>query len=107
MTTPKAKRHGVRATYMSGCKCQACTRANTLYHRAYERGEIVTVDAEPIRAYLRALLDSGWSLTGIASRTGYSREGIRRILLRGKRVRETTAIDIQSLPLVAPSAAVA
>ena len=27
--------HGTRARYGKGCKCHACTRANTLYQRDY------------------------------------------------------------------------
>lgn len=25
--------HGVRATYVAGCRCDLCTKANRLYHR--------------------------------------------------------------------------
>ena len=27
--------HGTRVTYWKGCRCKACTRANTLYIREY------------------------------------------------------------------------
>lgn len=65
-------RHGTRAGYAAGCKCEDCCAANLADHRRRERlaaaGIATTdlVDAGPARAHLRILAGRGAPLKGIA-----------------------------------------
>lgn len=37
LNKPNAARHGTRAMYVRGCKCDDCTDAEALYSREYKR----------------------------------------------------------------------
>jgi transcriptional regulator with XRE-family HTH domain len=79
-------RHGTRATYtQDGCKCPSCQRANRTAQQARRRAIAYGqwrpyADAEPLRAHLAQLLDSGISLATIAARAGVSRGTLHALL---------------------------
>jgi AraC-like DNA-binding protein len=79
-------RHGTRATYThEGCKCPSCQRANRTAQQARRRAIAYGqwhpyADAEPLRAHLTQLLDSGISLATIAARAGVSRGTLHALL---------------------------
>jgi AraC-like DNA-binding protein len=79
-------RHGTRAAYThEGCKCPSCQRANRTAQQARRRAIAYGqwhpyTDAEPLRAHLTQLLDSGISLATIAARAGVSRGTLHALL---------------------------
>jgi hypothetical protein len=88
MTT---REHGTRAMYVSGCKCDACRKANTEaeLHRArqiaYGRWKPY-VDAEPARQHVRALMEQGMGWKRVADVAGISRSSVC-VLLYGSKTR--------------------
>ena len=80
--------HGtVHAYRKDGCRCQACTAANTRAVTAYRMGRPVRsigarmVDAAPVRRVLRDLVGEGWSLPQIAAACGWrSAVSVQRLL---------------------------
>lgn len=57
------RRHGTRAYYMHGCRCDACKAANMAYVRKYKReyseNRRRTLPADTTRGYLKQLQDAG------------------------------------------------
>lgn len=80
--------HGtVHAYRRDGCRCRACTAANTRAVTAYRMGRPVRstgarmVDAGPVRQVLRDLVREGWSLPQIARACGWaSAASVERLL---------------------------
>ena len=80
--------HGtVHAYRKDGCRCRACTAANTRAVTAYRMGRPVRsigarmVDAAPVRRVLRDLVGEGWSLPQIAAACGWrSAVSVQRLL---------------------------
>ena len=80
--------HGtVHAYRRDGCRCRACTAANTRAVTAYRMGRPVRsvgarmVDADPVRRLLRDLTREGWSLPQIARACGWaSAASVERLL---------------------------
>ena len=80
--------HGtVHAYRRDGCRCRACTAANTRAVTAYRMGRPVRsigarmVDAGPVRRVLRDLVGEGWSLPQIAAACGWrSAVSVQRLL---------------------------
>jgi hypothetical protein len=70
--------HGTNARYSRGCHCKDCCDAHAQYAREYTRGETRTVDAAPIRTWLRAQ-PYGITMVDIAERTGVSVDKLRYI----------------------------
>jgi lambda repressor-like predicted transcriptional regulator len=71
-----ARTHGLVSTYKNGCRCDDCTEGSRLYDaelkRRRRRGLPTTdqIDAEPVRAHIRALRASGKTLKWISKQTG-------------------------------------
>jgi hypothetical protein len=65
-----AWRHGSRRGFQVGCRCFPCRRANNVYDRAYDAGQLARIPASEVAAHLRTLIDSGWSQRGIADEAG-------------------------------------
>jgi AraC-like DNA-binding protein len=104
-------RHGTRAAYtQDGCKCPSCQRANRTAQQARRRAIAYGqwhpyADAEPLRAHLTQLLDSGISLATIAARAGVSRGTLHALLsthhaATRPRVRARTAQCIRQVTAV-------
>jgi DNA-binding NarL/FixJ family response regulator len=80
------RRHGTRAAYTQDrCKCPSCQRANRTAQQARRRAIAYGqwhpyADAEPVRAHLTQLLDSGISLATIAARASVSRGTLHALL---------------------------
>ena len=80
--------HGtVHAYRKDGCRCRACTAANTRAVTAYRMGRPVRsigarmVDAGPVRRVLRDLVREGWSMPQIARACGWaSATSVERLL---------------------------
>lgn len=78
--------HGTRAAYThDGCKCPSCQRANRTAQQARRRAIAYGqwhpyADAEPVRAHVAQLVDSGISLATIAARAGVSRGTLHALL---------------------------
>ena len=80
--------HGtVHAYRRDGCRCRACTAANTRAVTAYRMGRPVRsigarmVDAGPVRRVLRDLVREGWSMPQIAAACGWrSAASVQRLL---------------------------
>jgi AraC-like DNA-binding protein len=110
-------RHGTRAAYtQDGCKCPSCQRANRTAQQARRRAIAYGqwhpyADAEPIRAHLTQLLDSGISLATVAARAGVSRGTLHALLSTHNaatrpRVRTNTAQRIRQVNAVSQHPAV-
>lgn len=95
---------GVRAKYVAGCRCEACTRANREYaHRralAHVRGQDnPLVDAEPMRAHLFQLTTKGVGLRAVEAASDVSRTVLldvkagRKRRVRADTVRRVLAVD--------------
>ena len=79
-------RHGTRAAYtQDGCRCPSCQRANRAVQQArrraiaYGRWHPYT-DAEPIRAHVTQLVNSGISLANVAAHAGVSHSTLNGLL---------------------------
>lgn len=99
--------HGTHACYtLDQCRCLPCSVAKTEYERDRARriayGRTGMVDAEPIRAHVRALGEAGVGLKRIAALTGVSSGALTKLVYGvtradgtrrppARRVRETTA----------------
>jgi AraC-like DNA-binding protein len=79
-------RHGTRAAYtQDGCKCPSCQRANRNAQQARRRAIAYGqwhpyADAEPVRAHLTQLVNSGIGLATVAARAGVSRGTLHALL---------------------------
>lgn len=96
---PAAERwpHGIRARYVSGCRCDACKSANRLYARQRARAKVYgrtngLVDARPVRKHLLALRRAGVGRRGIADAAGVPASTVAKLASGAKhRLREATA----------------
>lgn len=74
--TASAWPHGTTARYGSGCRCSACSSANTARHRAYMAqrrrldAEVALVDAASAREQVVALAGAGLGYREVAERAG-------------------------------------
>lgn len=80
------REHGDRAKYVNEkCRCEPCTQANTdaennrYRQQAYGRWQPY-VDAEPVRAHVRMLMDHGYGWKRIAVMAGVSRGTVEKLL---------------------------
>ena len=100
-------RHGTKSGYTHhGCRCSACREAKRLFQREQRAGvRRPLVDAGPTRDRILALRGQGWSFYGLAKLTGYDHTVLSAIA-RGesRRVRQSTAEDILSVPVQAVAA---
>lgn len=78
--------HGTNSSYSSGCHCQACCEAHTQYSREYRTGQTRTVDATPVREWLRSQPE-GVTVAEISRNTGIQAGTLRAI--RAGMVRRT------------------
>lgn len=79
--------HGVRARYVTGCRCEPCTIANRTYardrSRANRRGDVrVLVDAEPVRLHLEKLSRAGVGFKAVANYAGVGHTVLLDIKMR-------------------------
>jgi hypothetical protein len=61
--------HGTRRRYDLGCRCLPCAIANSRYQSRWKHEGKTRVPAEEVAAYLKELIDSGWTQVGIAEAT--------------------------------------
>lgn len=73
--------HGLRSTYVKGCRCEQCRRANTRYAkwRGLD-GVVQLVDATVTRQHLDALRAAGLGRREIARRSGVALTVINRLI---------------------------
>jgi len=76
MTTPT---HGLRKTYLAGCRCQPCCAANTRYAKWRDLVGPRLVDATPARQHIAGLRAAGVGRREIARRSGISQTVIDRL----------------------------
>lgn len=93
--------HGTRTRYdKHQCRCGLCRAANAKYERDRRAGVRLSVPAGEVRARLNALLDLGWTYTGLAAHIGYDRGVLRNIATgRTQWTTRLTAEDILSVPV--------
>lgn len=77
--------HGTHAAYvLDRCRCFRCSVANTEYERDRARrhayGRTGMVDAEPIRAHVRALGEAGLGLKTLSRRSGVSQGSLTKLV---------------------------
>ena len=102
--------HGTYAAYvLDGCKCPPCAKANSEYEKnrirqkAYGRWT-QWVDAEPLRAHLRGLLDAGMGSKRILEVSGLSSGTWTKVMYGtggrppSKRMSRDLAIRIAAIP---------
>ncbi|MFF5703456.1 hypothetical protein ACFY7H_13245 [Streptomyces sp. NPDC012794] len=124
MTNKPLPPHGTLSRRkMHGCACEACRKADRDYMAKRSRLQAYGqwqpfVDAEPVRAHVRMLMDYGIGWQRIATLAGVSNGGLSRLLYGNyqpgkpptKRVRIATAAKLcavrPNFDLVAPSALV-
>lgn len=77
--------HGYARYRLDGCRCYTCAAARSRYDE--NRTKAITastwqpwVDAEPVRAHIRALQDCGMGLRAIASCAGVDRKRLQAVL---------------------------
>lgn len=97
MIAPDDPRHGTRAGYIAGCRCQPCTSAHTRYMKRYKvdvatRGHRNTPVA-PVLAHINTLRANGMSAAAIAAAAGLPATTITNMLAfqRQAGVRHATA----------------
>ena len=85
----RAKEHGTRSMYGSGCRCRECRKANSEYEKARTRRTArIAMGAEPERRCdvgeaewrVRRLLQMGWSRHELERLTGLKRVTLQVIL---------------------------
>ncbi|MBQ3387470.1 MAG: hypothetical protein IJG53_09150 [Eggerthellaceae bacterium] len=85
----RAKEHGTRSMYNSGCRCGACRKANSEYEKARARRNArIAMGAEPARRVevgeaewrVRRLLRMGWTRHELERLTGLKRITLAAIL---------------------------
>lgn len=85
MTSPPP-RHGVRARYLRGCRCDACTtthkRYMAHYHLRRQQGHQNRVPAEPAADHIDRLLTAGWTIPAIARTASVPCSTIRTLTQR-------------------------
>ncbi|MGW3492014.1 hypothetical protein [Streptomyces sp. NPDC001054] len=74
-------RHGARARYLRGCRCEGCRRAHYRYMSRYrlerERGTIRRVPVGPVAEHISRLTAEGWSCAQIAAAANCSESSVR------------------------------
>lgn len=116
MTSTSLPRHGSRSRYSQGCHCDRCRAANANYvrDRRRARGTDQTskwAPAEPVRLYVRELLQAGMSIASVAEAAGVKGRVVRRLMSpRGDggmvgRVSTTTASRIRAVLVPSPTLA--
>lgn len=79
-TMAGAKRHG--------CRCEPCLAAYRAYNRSrYLRSKVgvrSSVDAEPVRRHVQALIDDGWTWMQLEVASGVHRTGIKALIIGQK-----------------------
>jgi transposase-like protein len=81
-----AHRHGTRDAYVAdGCRCAACTSANTRWNTQRRRAIVMSrwtpyVDGGPIHEHLLLLRKAGLGIDRIVGRSGVSRSTVQRLL---------------------------
>lgn len=81
-----AHRHGIRDAYVAdGCRCAACTSANTRWNNQRRRDIVMSrwrpfVDGGPIHEHLLLLRKAGLGIDRIVDRSGVSRSTVQRLL---------------------------
>lgn len=96
---PPAERypHGKRARYTSGCRCDPCRAANTVYLRAQRRAQVygrtnALVPVAAVLRHLKALRRAGLGARTIGDAAGVPGSTVRKVLDgRRSHLRETTA----------------
>lgn len=75
--------HGTRASYVKGCKCEACMAANCRYSKLQRyrslTGIVTLVDAGPVKAHVAMLRASGIGKRTIAMRAAVSQTVVDRL----------------------------
>lgn len=87
---------GTRASYVKGCRCDACRAANTRYATMRELHPPQLVDSQPIKEHLAQLRAAGVGKRTIARQSGVSQTVINRLIgidgsKPARRVRAATA----------------
>lgn len=79
--------HGTRTAYVvDKCRCEPCREAATAYERnrrrqtLYGRYDVGRVDAEPVRAHVRYLMENGVSYKQVAKLSGVSLSAVGALL---------------------------
>lgn len=76
--------HGMRSTYIKGCRCDQCRAANCKYSKLanyrHQSGIFTLVDATPIKRHLSKLRAAGIGKRTIAKQSGVSQTVIDRLL---------------------------
>lgn len=114
--------HGLRATYVRGCRCEQCRKANSDYARMRDRRAAYAkhnpdlaplIDSTPVREHLRELRKAGMGRRTIAARAGVSQTVVARLLEVDRsrpaaRIRRETATKLLGVQpdRLAPSALV-
>lgn len=73
-------KHGTRSCYVSGCRCEACTKANSVYYKRNQMNGSNFVSAGATRKQVRKLLRNGWSERGICREAGVSRSTMHNLM---------------------------
>ena len=77
-------RHGTRAGYSAGCRCDECRAATARYERGRQwdilRGQQRTVPTIGARRRIEALQALGWSAEALSRRLGFSRAWLNMTL---------------------------
>lgn len=88
--------HGTRSSYVAGCRCEQCRKANARYATRRERIDYVTskVDATDVRAHVQWLRDHGMGTRSIAEAAGVARSTIMALECSPKTGRPKSTVDI-------------
>lgn len=77
-------KHGMRSTYVKGCRCDQCRAANCRYAKLakyrQDTGRKVLVDAEPVKRHLVKLRAAGVGKRTIAQRSGVAQTVVNRLI---------------------------
>lgn len=78
------KAHGSHSSYVSGCRCEECRRANRDYARKLRKrrayGQLDFVDAEPVRERVQELMARGMGVCEIARAAGIHRSTLYALM---------------------------
>jgi hypothetical protein len=90
-------RHGTRTRYVNrGCRCRACTDANTREHKRYLLGYCPRlIDPTGTRRRVQALIALGWTYAEISEACGReTKQWAHYVTTTPGRVREDVAADV-------------
>lgn len=82
--------HGTNKRWEAGCRCHPCLKAHKRYLEKLRKSRknrglqpaYGKVDADPVRKHLETLLESGFSKTALANRSGVPFETVKGIVRR-------------------------